>query len=111
VNGAASVRSVEFCCTILRVNVRFNLNPDGEPHIYDHGISEEEVDEALARPLIQTAGREDSRILIGRTAAGRVLKIIFADAHDGDGIFVITAFDLPPKQLRALERRLKRKRR
>ena len=93
------------------MNVRFNLNADGEPHIYDHGISESEVHEALARPLIQTAGADESTILIGRTAAGRVLKIIFAEARDGDGIFVITAFDLPPKQLRALRRRLKRKRR
>jgi hypothetical protein len=74
------------------------------------GVDEDEVLEALVRPLEQIAGRDDSTILIGRTAAGRVLKVIFTDARDGDGIFVITAFDLPPRQLKALRRRLKRKR-
>jgi hypothetical protein len=93
------------------VNVGFHTNPDGEPHIHDHGVTEEEVLEALAAPLEQISGRDDSTILIGRTAAGRVLKVIFADAHDGEGIFVITAFDLPAKQRRALRRRLKRRQR
>ena len=91
------------------MNVWFNLNPDGEPHIHDHGITVAEVREAMDRPLIQTSGRDDSTIMIGRTIAGRVLKIICTDARDGDGIFVITAFDLPDKQLRALGRRLKRR--
>lgn len=92
------------------MTVRFHRNPDGEPHIHDHGVSEAEVVEALGRPLLQAAGRDESTILIGRTVAGRVLKIIFADARDGDGIFVITAYDLPAKQARALRRRLRRKR-
>lgn len=92
------------------MNVRFNLNPDAEAHTLDHGVSEAEVHEAMDRPLLQTSGRDGSTILIGRTIAGRVLKIIFTDARDGDGIFVITAFDLPDKQIRALQRRLKRRR-
>jgi uncharacterized protein len=89
------------------MNVRFHTNPDGEPHVHDHGVSEVEVYEALAAPLEQVRGRDESLVLIGRTLAGRVLKIIFVDAREGDGIFVITAYDLPPKQLRALRRRLK----
>jgi hypothetical protein len=93
------------------MNVRFHTNPDGEPHIHDHGVAEDEVLEALAWPLEQISGRDESTILIGRTAAGRVLKVIFADARDGQSIFIITAFDLPAKQLRALRRRLKRRRR
>ena len=91
------------------MDVRFHTNPDGEPHVHDHGVSEQEVLEAMARPLEQIGGSDDSTILIGRTAGGRVLKVIFTDARDGDGIFVITAFDLPPKQLRALRRRQKRR--
>jgi hypothetical protein len=91
------------------MNVKFHTNPDGAPHLHDHGVTEDEVIEALSRPIEQTRGNDDSTILIGRTSAGRVLKIIYADARDGDGIFVITAFDLPPKQLRALRRRQKRK--
>ena len=93
------------------MNVRFHINPDGESHIHDHGVGEGEVLEALAHPLEQIVGRDDSTILIGRTKAGRVLKIIYTDARDGDGIFVITAFDLPAKQWRALRRRLNRRRR
>jgi hypothetical protein len=93
------------------VNVRFHLDPDGEPHIYAHNIREAEVIEALARPLEQIAGRDDSVIVIGRTRSGRILRIIYADAADGDGIFVITAYDLPAKQQQALRRRLKQRRR
>jgi hypothetical protein len=92
------------------VNVRFNMNPDGQPHIHDHGVTEAEVHEALNRPMLQTCGRDESTILIGRTISGRVLKVIFTDARDGDGIFVITAYELPPKQLRALRRRLRGRR-
>ena len=92
------------------MTIRFHTNPDGEPHVHDHGVDEEEVLQALSQPLEQIAGRDDSTILIGRTTAGRVLKVIFTDARDGDGIFIITAFDLPPKQLKALRRRLKRRR-
>ena len=90
--------------------MRFHTNPDGQPHIHDHGVWENEVLEAMARPLEQTSGRDQSTILIGRTIAGRVIKIIFTDARDGEGIFVVTAFELPPKQLRALRRRLRGKR-
>lgn len=93
------------------MRVRFHTSPDGEPHIHAHGVAEDEVLEALARPLEQISGRDDSTIVIGRTVGGRVLKIIFADTHDAEGIFVITAFDLPDKQRRALRRRLKRRRR
>jgi hypothetical protein len=92
------------------VNVSFHLKPDGEPHIQDHGVAEYEVLEALEHPLEQIAGRGESTILIGRTIAGRVLKIIFTHAREHEGIFVITAFDLPARQLRALRRRLKRRR-
>jgi len=74
-------------------------------------VSEREVLEAVGRPLEQIRGRDESTILIGRTAAGRVLKVIFVDDRDGQGIFIITAFDLPAKQLRALRRRLRRRQR
>jgi hypothetical protein len=42
------------------VNVRFNLNPDAEPHTHDHGVSEAEVHEAMDWPLLQTAGRDET---------------------------------------------------
>lgn len=57
------------------MNVRFHTNPDGEPHVHDHGVAEDEVLEALARPLEQISGSDESTILIGRTVGGRVLKV------------------------------------
>jgi hypothetical protein len=89
------------------MRIRYHINPDGEPHIYDHGVFEAEVREALERPLFKMSGRGDSTLWFGSTRAGRILKIVFTDARDGD---VITAYELPPKQQRALRRLLKRKR-
>ena len=91
--------------------IRFHTDLNGEPHIHAHRVSEQEVIEVLARPLERVAGRDDSFITIGRTRAGRILKIIHAPTRDEDGIFIISAFDLPAKQVRALKRRLKRRRR
>jgi hypothetical protein len=91
------------------VRLRFHRNDGGEPHIHDHGVEEWEVREALQRRLEQVAGRENSTVFIGRTVGGRVLRIVFTEARDGDGIFVVTAYDLPAKQLRTLRKRLKRR--
>lgn len=93
------------------MNIRFHTDLDGEPHIHGHNVSEAEVIEVLDRPLERIAGRDSSFITIGRTRAGRILTVIDTLARDGDGIFVITAYDLPVKQVRALNRRLKRRRR
>ena len=91
------------------MNVRFNRNPDGEPHIHDHHVEAFEVLEALDDSLECISGRGDTTIVIGRTRSGRVLKVIHAPSRDGDGIFVVTAYDLPARQVRALKRRLQRK--
>lgn len=91
------------------MRLRFHANPDGEPHIHDHGVEEWEVHEALQHRLEQVPGRDNSTIFIGRTVGGRVLRIIFSEARDGDGIFVVTAYDLPAKQFRTLRKRLKRR--
>jgi hypothetical protein len=54
-------------------------------------------------------GRETSEIAIGTTRSGRYLKIIYSPDESGDDIFVVTAFDLPPKQIRALKKRFRKK--
>lgn len=92
------------------MDVRFYIDPDTrEPHIHAHGVSEAEVMDVLWNPLENRAGRDGSRILLGRTRAGRTLRVVVAFDHDGHGAFVITAFDLRPKPLKAMRRRLKRK--
>jgi hypothetical protein len=92
------------------MNARFHLDPTGDPHIWNHNVREVEVHEALTEWLETIKGRGTSKITIGRTKAGRYLKVIYSPDEVGDGIFVVTAFDVPPKQIRALLKRIGRRR-
>ncbi len=95
-----------------RVDLRFFPDPaTGEPHIYEHGVSEEEVEEVLAKPGEERPGRKTSRIVIGATEAGRILRVVYAPDPDPRSVFVITAYDLRGKPLAAYRRRQRRKRR
>jgi hypothetical protein len=97
---------------IGRVDLRFYLDPEtGEPHIFEHGVSEEEVEEVLANPREERAGRGGSRVVIGATEAGPILRVIYAPDPHPDTLFVITAYDLRGKPLAAYRRRQRRKRR
>lgn len=93
-----------------RVDLRFYRDPEtGEPHIYEHGVSEEEIEEVLANPGEERAGRGGSRVVIGATEAGRILRVIYAPDPYPDTLFVITAYDLRGKPLAAYRRRQRRK--
>jgi hypothetical protein len=60
------------------MNLRFYCDPaTGEPHIYNHGVTEEEVEEIIRRPSEDRRGREGSRVAIGQTRAGRFLRVIY----------------------------------
>jgi len=48
-------------------------------------------------------------VALGRTAAGRYLRVIYVPDPEPDSVFVITAYDLGPKAKRALRRRRRRK--
>lgn len=90
--------------------VRFYIDPDTqEPHIYGHGISEEEVVDILQRPEEDRPGREDSRVGIGKTPGGRYLRVVYVPDPGSDSIFVITAYELKGKPLMAYRRRRRRK--
>ena len=91
------------------MELRFHRDPDGSPHIYSHDVDEDEVVDVLRKPLEEIQGRGDSVIAHGQTRAGRYLKVIYVPDEDGEGIFVVTAYDLPPRQIRALRRRLRRR--
>ena len=92
------------------MKIRFYKDPEsGEAHMADHGVSEQEAREVLARPLEDRPGREGSRVALGRTAAGRYLRVIYVPDPEPDSVFVITAYDLGPKAKRALRRRRRRK--
>ena len=89
------------------MHLRFYRDPEtGRPHVENHGISTDEVWETLARPVEDRPGSGGSRIAIGQTEAGRFLRIIYK--REESSLFIITAYDLPLKQLKALRRRRKR---
>jgi hypothetical protein len=93
------------------VDIRLCIDPStGEPHLVRHGVSKAEVEEILARPLEDRVGAEGARIAIGRTQAGRYLRVVYVPDPSPNSVFVITAYDLGAKARRALMRRRKKKR-
>ena len=91
------------------VKIRFYVDPDtDEPHIYGHAVTEDEVNDVLARPLEDRSGRKDSRVALGQTKAGRYLRVIYVPDPQPSSVFVITAYQLGPKALKALRRRCRR---
>jgi hypothetical protein len=92
------------------VNLRFYIDPETDsPHIYRHGVDEAEVEDVLRRSLEDRPGREGARVAVGQTRGGRYLRVIYVPDPEPESVFVITAFELGPKPLRALRRRRKRK--
>ena len=92
------------------MDIRYYIDPETDlPHIYRHGVAEHEVEEELRRPMEDRPGREGSRVALGRTQAGRYLRIIYVPDPVPDSVFVITAYQLGPKALRALRRRRRRR--
>lgn len=91
------------------MDVRFHLDPDtGLPHIYGHGVTEDEAEFVLRHPGQDRPGRDDSRHALGQTPAGRYLRVIYVPDEQGDGVFVVTAWELRGKSLRAYRRRKRR---
>jgi len=92
------------------MHIRFHIAPDTEqPHIYEHGVTEEEVRQVLTGRGDDFRGRKDSRVRFGKTWAGRCLKVIYVPDEEGDSLFVITAYDLGGKALKAFRRRQRRR--
>ena len=62
------------------MELRFYFDPEmNEPHIWAHGVSEDEVAQVLPsdrRPR-KSRRRDGARIALGRSAAGRYLRIIY----------------------------------
>lgn len=93
------------------MQIRYYIDPQTElPHIYNHGVSEPEVEDILQSPGEDRPGREGSRVALGRTSGGRFLKVIYVLDPEPDSLFVITAYNLSGKPLRAFLRRRKRNR-
>ena len=93
------------------MNIRFYLDPQtGLSHMRKHGVTEMEAEEVLSRPGEDRPGREGSRVAIGRTQAGRYLRVIYVPDPESTGLFVVTAYELRGKALLAFRRRRQRRR-
>ncbi|MDE0469362.1 MAG: hypothetical protein OYL97_20100 [Candidatus Poribacteria bacterium] len=60
------------------MNIRFNTDREtGLPHIYKHGVDEDEVEDVLLNPGEDRTENNNSRVAIGQTRAGRYLRVIY----------------------------------
>lgn len=92
------------------MKIRYYVDPEtDQPHIYNHDVDEEEVEDVLEGPGEDRPGLDGSRIAIGQTSAGRHLRVIYVSDPEPDSVFVITAYDLVGKPLVAYRRRRRKK--
>ena len=92
------------------MQIRFYTDRDAKlPHIYTHDVREDDVQQVLQRPGEDRPGKEGSRVAIGRTRAGRYLRVIYVPDPEPDSVFVITAYELAGKALAAYRRRRRRR--
>jgi hypothetical protein len=92
------------------MHIRFYLDSrTGQPHIHGHNVTESEVEEVLANPGKDRPGTEGARIALGRTEAGRYLRVIYVPDPEPESVFVITAYTLEGKPLTAYKRRRRKK--
>ena len=92
------------------MKLRFYIDAEtGLPHIYRHGVNEDEVDQVLRNLGEDRPGTEGSRVAIGQTEGGRYLRVIYVPDPDPDSVFVITGYELRGKPLIAYRRRSRRR--
>ncbi len=94
------------------MELRFWNDPEtGLPHIYTHGVTEEEVRQVLGRPGLDYPVERNARVHMGTTAAGRHLKVVYVPDKGGQSAFVVTAYELRGKGLKTYRRATRRKKR
>lgn len=94
------------------MKIRFYIDPETElPHIYNHDVSESEVEDILSNPGEDRPGKQGAWVAIGRTSEGRYLRVIYVPDPEPNSVFVITAYELHGKPLTAYRRRRRRKQR
>jgi len=94
------------------MDIRFHIDPEtGQPHIFEHRVTEEEVRQVLVLGGDDFQSSRGSRIRFGQTSSGRYLKVVYVPDEERDSVFVVTAYDLRGNELKAFRRRQRRKRR
>ena len=90
--------------------IRYYIDPrTGSPHIWGHGVSEEEVEDAIQASGEDRPGRDGSRIAVGRSGSGRYLRVVYVPDPALDSVFVITAYELKGKPLSAYRLRIRKR--
>lgn len=76
-------------------------DPEGNvQHCAEHGVTTEEVEEAIANPIdVDTSRSTDRPVLFGETNSGRHLLIVYEEI-DEDTIYPVTAYDVPRRYKR-----------
>lgn len=92
------------------MKLRFYIDDEtGLPHIHRHGVREDEAAQVLEHPGEDRPGKEGARVALGRTEAGRYLRVIYVPDPEPNSVFVITAYELMGKPLWAYRRRRRRR--
>lgn len=94
------------------MELRFWNDPEtGLPHIYNHGVTEDEVRQVLNRTGIDYPERRNAKARMGQTEAGRYLKVVYVPDEGRKSAFVVTAYELRGSALKAYRRAKRRRRR
>ncbi len=94
------------------MQLRFWNDPEtGLPHIYVHAVTEEEVQQVLDRAGLDYPEQRNSRAHLGQTLSGRHLKVVYVPDESGKSAFVVTAYELRGKALKAYRRAKRRRKR
>jgi hypothetical protein len=87
------------------MQARFLIDPDTQlPHIYNHGVEEQEAIDVVERPGLLLHGSGGALMALGQTRAGRYLKVVHRRDTPGE-LFIITAFSLTGNALKSYRRR------
>jgi hypothetical protein len=92
------------------MNIRFYIDPQtDQPHIENHYVRDDEVEDVLFKPGEDRPGADGARVAIGQTRSGRYLRVIYVPDPEPNSVFVITAYELTGKPLKAYRQRSKRR--
>jgi hypothetical protein len=89
--------------------VRFYTDPDGSPHVMQHGVTPEEAIEILRGAAYHGPAKNGARAAEGQTHHGRYLRVIYRQDEVDGIILVITAYDLSGKAKTAYRRRRRKR--
>jgi hypothetical protein len=90
--------------------IRYYLDPvTGQPHIYGHGVTESEVEHVFRNAGEDLPAKNNSRMRLGQTDAGRYLQVIYVPDADPNSVFVITAYELRGRAKQAFRRPRRRR--